>query len=155
MTLKTDASLIGGGMALYVVSKDEEGTDKLHPVCFHSVKWTNTQKNYSVGELEALAIVYAFDRWKGLLDRPTKKLMVYTDHLPLIGKLFKLDEVNSIRGKRIKTWFNMLNEFRYQLCHVPGASMGDAPQIVLIANPMPILRAHNPNLLMPLSLMCT
>ena len=113
IVLKTDASLIGGGMALYVVRENEEGIDTLYPVCFHSVKWSSAQKNYSVGELEALTIVYAFDRWKGLLDRPTKKLMVYTDHLPLIGKPYKMEMVNSIRGKRIKRWFNMLDEFRY------------------------------------------
>ena len=66
LILQTDASLVGAGMALYVIRK-ENGVDVKYPVCFHSTKWTKAQNNYSIGELEALAIVYAVERWEGLI----------------------------------------------------------------------------------------
>ena len=69
--------------------------------------------------------MYAVERWEGLINRPNKELWIYTDHKPLIGKLTKIAD-NTIRGKRVKRWFNLLNQFRYKLFHIPGKEMGDA-----------------------------
>ena len=121
MVLKTDASDVGAGMALYA-----KRDNCLMPICFHSSKWNDTIKKYSVGEKEALALVYAFQRWSKLLDRPHKKLAVYTDHLPNLGKLQKVRDDPSPRGKRINRWFNLLSNFTFELGHVPGENMGDA-----------------------------
>ena len=54
-TLETDASVQGLGAVLSQVQEDE----KLHPVAYASRALNPSEKNYSVTELETLAVVWA------------------------------------------------------------------------------------------------
>ena len=72
--VQTDASRKGiGGLV-----KQEAGDNKNHPVEYFSKKLLPYQKNYSVSELECLAIVEALDFWDHYLYG--KKFTVITDH---------------------------------------------------------------------------
>ena len=73
----TDASNDAVGSALCQFST----TDNLyHPVCYHSHKLNKTEKNYSVTDREALALVDAVRTFKGYLPM---QFTVYSDHEPL------------------------------------------------------------------------
>ena len=68
------------GAALHQVD-EEEGTSR--PIGFFSTKFNACQGRYSTVEKEALALVSAIQYFSVHIP-PTRKLVVYTDHNPLI-----------------------------------------------------------------------
>ncbi len=124
LVLRTDASRMGCGAALYVVRNGN-----VIPVSFASTRWTSAQASYSITELEALAVVWAFDRWSVMLDRPPGQVFVETDHLPLLGIWKRLGDQHTVRGRRIRRWFLLLQSYNFNLSYVKGKDMGDADML--------------------------
>lgn len=75
-TIKTDASQFAIGAALLQGEGDDE-----HPIEYASRLLTQAERNYSVTEKEALAIVWAISRFRGYIEGT--KFLTITDHQPL------------------------------------------------------------------------
>ena len=73
----TGASKTGLGITLW--QKQDDG--KLKPIAFGSRYLNNTEKNYSIGELELLAVVWGLEKFRFHLYG--KKVHLYTDHQAL------------------------------------------------------------------------
>ena len=73
-TLETDASIQGIGA---VLSQYQEN-GKLHPVAFASRAVNPTERNYSITDLETLAVVWAVSHFRTYLYG--QKVTIYTDH---------------------------------------------------------------------------
>lgn len=107
--VQTDASRIGIGGVLKQEAKD----GSLHPVAYFSRKLLIHQMNYSVSELECLAIVEALDYWYHYLYG--KKFTVITDHQALqwLGKIKK-------PRSRLINWSIKLSQYDFDIHYKPG-----------------------------------
>ena len=74
-TLEIDASGRGIG-AVLLQKQDEDG--KLHPVAFASRSLNAAERNYSISELETLAVVWAISHFHAYLYG--QQVTVMTDH---------------------------------------------------------------------------
>ncbi|XP_037929192.1 uncharacterized protein LOC119663653 [Teleopsis dalmanni] len=109
----TDASIEGYGAVLLQKSPDDE---QWHPVYYMSKKTTDAQRKYTSYELEILAVIEAF-----------KKFRVY-----ILGMHFKLvTDCNAFAmtlGKkdlctRVARWILFLEEYDYEVQHRVGSRM--------------------------------
>ena len=73
----TDASETGLGATLW--QKQDDGNIK--PIAYGSRYLNDTEKNYSIGELELLAVVWGLEKFRFYLYG--KKVYLYTDHQAL------------------------------------------------------------------------
>ena len=53
---------------------------RLHPVAFHSPKWSDADRNYKIDDGELLAILEGFNEWPHYLVGTKDPITVYTDH---------------------------------------------------------------------------
>jgi hypothetical protein len=74
--LETDASDFALGAVLSQPDKDR----RLHPVAFHSQKFTAAEINYEIHDKELLAIVDSFQEWRHFLEGAQHLVTVHTDH---------------------------------------------------------------------------
>ena len=74
--IETDASDFAIGAVLS--QRDSEG--KLHPVTFHSRKFSPVEINYEIHDKELLAIVDAFKHWRRYCEGAEHQIQVFTDH---------------------------------------------------------------------------
>ena len=93
-TVETDASISGVGAVLSQVQED----GKLHPVAFASRSLSTAEKNYSVTELETLAVVWALTRFHSYLYGQTVTVMM--DHAAVRAIL----ETPNPSGKHARWW---------------------------------------------------
>ena len=108
--VQTDASSVGIGAALL-----QERDHHLHPVTFVSRKLLPRECNYSVIELECLAIVWSFQKLsRYLLGKPFRLL---SDHKPLSY----LKSTRSVKG-RLCRWALLLQEYDFTIHHIPGSA---------------------------------
>ena len=84
--VETDASdfTLGG-----ILSQRYEG--RLHPIAFHSRKFTEAEINYDTADKELLAIVDYFKRWRRYLEGANHQVQVISDHQNL--QLFQTSKV--------------------------------------------------------------
>ena len=78
--MEADAS----DQALDSVLSQRGESGNLHPVAFHSRKFTDSELNYEIHDKELLAIVEAFKQWKTYLEGSKDPVQVYTDHKNLV-----------------------------------------------------------------------
>ena len=93
-TLETDASILGLGAVLSQKQVDQ----KLHPVAYASRALNPTEKNYSVTELETLAVVWAVTHFRSYLYGGD--VTVITDHSAVKPVL----EAPNPTGKHARWW---------------------------------------------------
>lgn len=106
--LKTDASLVGLAGILMQRQADEW---RIISCCCRSTD--NDEKNYSITELEALAIVYSTDKFRNyLLGR---HFTILTDHCALCALNLKKP-----KNARLTRWKWALQEFDYTIYYVKG-----------------------------------
>ena len=74
--LESDASDFAFGAVLSQPSEDGH----LHPVAFHSRKFTAAEINYEIHDNELLAIVDSFQEWPHFIEGAQHLVTVYTDH---------------------------------------------------------------------------
>ena len=116
--LCTDASAFAIGGVLW----QRYGENPL-PVAYVSRRLTKHELNYSVQELECLAIVYSVKAFRHYLLGSPFEIKVMSDHQSL-QYLKKGREA----GGRIARWAMALSEYNYQIEYLPGKSnlLGDA-----------------------------
>ena len=113
--LYTDASRIGVGAVL----KQRRPNGEELPVGYFSRKLLPYQVNYSVTEIELLAILEAIDAWHFYLCG--RHFSIVTDHLPLKG----LDK-NKKPNTRLYNWAMRLNQYDFTISYRPGAMNEEA-----------------------------
>ena len=106
----SDASTTGlGGM----LAQKDETTGELRPISFISRKLTAAEKNYTITELELLAVVFYFLKWRHYLH--LVKCQVYTDHKALTY----FSKCQNLSG-RLARWHLLIESFDFDLFYVEG-----------------------------------
>lgn len=108
-TLVTDASDNGIGAVLLQTSNS-----KTRPVSYASKSLSKTEQKYSTLDKEALAIVWATERFEMYLRG--LDFSILTDHKPLIH----IFSESSCPNKRQERWVLRMQSYRYSIKHVPG-----------------------------------
>lgn len=106
--LKTDASNYGLGAVLLQGEKDSERT-----IEYASRLLLPAERNYSTTEREALAVVWAVQKFRGYIEG--SEVLVLTDHQPLKW-LFSLKSPTG----RLARWALQLQMFNIQFGYTPG-----------------------------------
>ena len=102
----TDASTTGLGITLW--QKQHDGNTK--PIAFGSRYLNDTEKKYSIGELEILAVVWGLEKFRFYLYG--KKVHLYTDHQAL-EPLIKRNRCNKQYSARLTRWLESTNALRH------------------------------------------
>ena len=111
-----DASAYGLGAVLLQHSSEKQ---IWKPVAFASRSLTETEKRYSQIEKEALALVWACEKFSDYIIG--KKIELETDHKPLVP-LMSSTRLDSM-PPRILRFRLRLTRFDYTISHVPGKSL--------------------------------
>ena len=115
--LYTDASRKGIGAVLR--QRDPNSTPDQYVIGYFSKSLLSYQENYSVTELELLAIVEAVDYWHFYLTGVN--FTIFTDHQPLKA-VKKLTKPNS----RLFNWAMRLSLYQFKIEYRPGKDNQDA-----------------------------
>lgn len=117
--LQVDASDNGAGAVL--LQEDQACVE--HPVSYFSKKFIGAQRNYSVIEKEALALLLALKHFDVYLGSSISPIVVYTDHNPLVF-LSRMSGAN----QRLLRWSLTLQEYSLDIRHKKGVEnvMADA-----------------------------
>lgn len=107
--LCTDASTKGVGAVL--CQRDDSGNER--PISYFSKKLRPYQQNYSMTELEMLAVVLAIQHFQIYLIGT--HFEVYTDHRALLSA----DKLKTANG-RLARWALFLQSFCYHIHYRPG-----------------------------------
>jgi len=107
-TLQTDASGVGIGSVLTVTRNGSE-----HPVAYFSRKLTPAEQNYTVTELEGLAVVASIQHFEVYLYGTI--FTVITDHRALTF----LQSAKLLSG-RLARWTLYLQTFNFKVAYRPG-----------------------------------
>uniref|UniRef100_A0A7E4URW0 RNA-directed DNA polymerase n=1 Tax=Panagrellus redivivus TaxID=6233 RepID=A0A7E4URW0_PANRE len=89
----TDASMTGVGGVL--TQEDEDG--RIHPIYFVAKKCSDSERNYSVLQLEALAMVVSLRKLKMFVQGA--RIIVRTDHRPLLALFQEANSAQLVRWK--------------------------------------------------------
>ena len=103
-----DASDVAVGACLF---QEIDGVE--HPIAYYSKKLNDHQRNYSVVEKEALALILATRTFSVYLD--SHKVTVYTDHSPL-QFLHRMANHN----QKLLRWALELQQYTLEIKHRPG-----------------------------------
>ena len=66
--------------ALSAVLSQRDDENRLHPIAFHSRKFSSAEINYEIHDKELLAVVDSFKHWRRYLEGATHQVQVYSDH---------------------------------------------------------------------------
>lgn len=113
--IQVDASVSGLGARLF--QYDEQGRE--YTIAYASRSTKGAEVNYTVTELECLALVWALRKWCAVLMG--RHVRVRTDHRAL---KFMTACVQS--SARIARWMAFLQEFDLEIEHIPGKDNGVA-----------------------------
>jgi hypothetical protein len=130
--LSTDAS----DLAIGAVLEQEFADGQLHPVYYASRHLTSAERNYSVHEREALAVVTFVKKFRCYLLGST--FLVYTDNVA-ITYLLKQREPTG----RIARWICTLSEYNFEVRHRSGKSNIVAD---FLSRPFPLVAAVSSSL---------
>lgn len=108
LTAPTIVTCDASGVALgAVLSQTQEGEER--PVAFASQALTPAEQKYSVGEREALACLWACERWHVYLyGRP---FTIHTDHQALTALL--ATQGTGHKPMRLLRWADRLNQYNF------------------------------------------
>ena len=112
----TDASKTGLGITLW--EKQDDGNIK--PIAYGSRYLNDTEKNYSIGEVELLAVVWGIAKFRFYLYG--KKVYLYTDHQAL-EPLIKRNRCNKQYSARLTRWLDWLAHFDIAIQHIAGSNL--------------------------------
>ena len=103
-----------------------DGSEK--PVTFASRRLSQTERNYSQIEKEALAIIYAIKKFHQYLFG--KRFILFTDHKPLLG-LFSEKGIPNMTAAQMQRWVILLSGYYYTLIYRSGAENSNADFLVV------------------------
>ena len=112
----TDASTTGLGITLW--QKQDDGNTK--PIAYGSRYLNETEKKYSIGELELLAVVWGLEKFRFYLYG--KKVHLYTDHQAL-EPLIKRNRSKKQYSARLTRWLDRLTHFDISIQHIAGSNL--------------------------------
>ena len=112
----TDASKTGLGITLWQKQSDGE----IKPIAFGSRYQNESEQNYSIGELELLAVVWGLEKFRFYLYG--KKVYLYTDHQAL-EPLIKRNRCNRQYSARLTRWLDRLAHFDIAIQHIAGSNL--------------------------------
>ncbi|MCP4341098.1 MAG: hypothetical protein GY799_19970, partial [Desulfobulbaceae bacterium] len=110
--LTTDASLFGLGAVLSIEIKG-----KLRPVSFASKIMTEAERKYSTPEQEALAAVWAMEKFNKYLFG--QQFTLHSDQSSL-QQLMKSYRSNAVTSRRIQRWLDRMQHYDYQVKYICG-----------------------------------
>lgn len=113
--LQTDASLKGLG---FVLAQVQGGKEKV--ISYGGRALSKAEKNYSITELEALAVVEGIKKYRPYLQHSVK-FKIVTDHCALKW-LFS----GTHSGGRLARWSLQLQAYDFEVVHVKGKHNGNA-----------------------------
>jgi hypothetical protein len=113
--VETDASDFALGSILSQRNKE----NRLHPVAFHSRKFTSAEINYEIHDKELLAIVDSFKHWRRYLEGAAHQVQVFSDHQNL--EYFTTTKVLNRRQAR---WAQELAGIDFKIYYRPGSKNG-------------------------------
>jgi hypothetical protein len=113
--IETDAS----DFALGAVLSQRDQENRLHPVAFHSRKFTPAEINYEIHDKELLAIVDAFKHWRRYCEGALHQVQVFSDHQNL--EYFTTTKVLNRRQAR---WAQELAGIDFKIYYRPGSQNG-------------------------------
>jgi hypothetical protein len=113
--IETDASDFALGAVLS--QRDEE--NRLHPVAFHSRKFSPAEINYEIHDKELLAIVDSFKHWRRYCEGAVHQVQVFSDHQNL--EYFTTTKVLNRRQAR---WAQELAGIDFKIFFRPGTQNG-------------------------------
>ena len=115
-----DSSAYGiGGVLCHLIDNVER------PICFVSCTLTETERNYSQLEKEALAMVYSLRKFHYYLWGQAN-FTVITDHKPLLGIFSPSKNIPPMASGRIQRWSLLHQSYNFTLRHRSGALLGTA-----------------------------
>ncbi|CAH8654258.1 unnamed protein product, partial [Dicrocoelium dendriticum] len=109
--VSTDASDVGLGA---VLSQLRDGEEKV--IAYASRTLSDTERNYSTGEKEALACVWACEKWHFYLFG--RRFTLRTDHSALTTLLSRGNKGQ--KPVRLSRWYSRLLNYDYEIKYVPG-----------------------------------
>ena len=112
----TDASKTGLSITLWQKQSDGE----IKPIAFGSRYLNESEQNYSIGELELLAVVWGLEEFRFHLYG--KKVFLYTDHQAL-EPLIKRNRCNRQYSARLTRWLDRLAHFDIAIQHIAGSNL--------------------------------
>jgi hypothetical protein len=113
--VETDASDFALGAVLS--QKGEDG--KVHPIAFHSRKFSPAEINYEIHDKELLAIVDSFKVWRRYCEGAMHTVQVFSDHQNL--EYFTTTKVLNRRQAR---WAQELAGIDFKIFYRPGSQNG-------------------------------
>ena len=114
--VSTIASPTGLGNTLW----QKQNNNTIRPIAFASRYLNDAEKNYSVGELELLALVYGLEKFLYYLYG--KLVHLYTDHQAL-EPLNKRNRSDRQYSGRLTSWLDRLDYFDFSMKHTAGKSL--------------------------------
>ncbi|GFX60278.1 retrovirus-related Pol polyprotein from transposon 412 [Trichonephila clavipes] len=106
--IRIDASSVALGAVLLQGEKDEE-----HPIEYASRLLSSSERNYSTTEREALAVVWALEKFRGYVEGQTIRLS--SDH-QLLKWLLSLKSPTG----RLSRWALQIQSYNLTIDYIPG-----------------------------------
>ncbi|RWS03246.1 retrovirus-related Pol polyprotein from transposon 297-like protein [Dinothrombium tinctorium] len=106
----------GVGLGAVLLQKHQDG---MKTIAYASRMLTTHEKNYPVSEIEALAVVFALEKFRMYLLR--RKFKVYTDHCSLCWLMKKMK-----LAPRLAKWALCLQDFDFEVVYKNGKIHKDA-----------------------------
>ncbi|BDA51672.1 Transposon Tf2-9 polyprotein [Coccomyxa sp. Obi] len=104
--VRADASSTGVGAVLMQGGR---------PLAYESASFSPAERNYTIGEQELLAVVFALRKWRTYLEGNPHPVRIVTDHMPLTYLPTK-----GTLGPRQVRWSEYLSRFHLEWVHTAG-----------------------------------
>ena len=98
----------------------KQSDGEIKPIAFGSRYLNESEQNYSIGELELLAVVWGLEKFRFYLYG--KKVFLYTDHQAL-EPLIKRNRCNRQHSARLIRWLDQLAHFDIAIQHIAGSNL--------------------------------